>query len=215
MEDWIEQVLPLGVHAINVWFFIGMPKQTTQSVFDTVEFCRSLLKKFKGRNVIPVICAMVPFLDPGSTFFVEPEKHGYRIFHRSVEEHRKAMLSVSLKESMNYETNWMTRDQIIYTSYEAVKRLVLAKAEVGMLPKSLAANSVKRIDEAVEIMHEIDDVLSIENPGQKNLELASLTEKIRAHNRRMVSGRSDQILPKERGLDQRWFDEFEFNPEAT
>jgi clorobiocin biosynthesis protein CloN6 len=35
MEDWIEKALPLGVDAINVWFMVGMPKQTTQSVFDT------------------------------------------------------------------------------------------------------------------------------------------------------------------------------------
>jgi hypothetical protein len=74
---------------------------------------------------------------------------------------------------------------------------------------------VKRIDEAVEIMHEIDDILSIENPERKSRELALLTEKVKAYNRRMVSSRSDQIFPAERGLDQRWYDEFEFNPEAT
>lgn len=209
MENWIERVLPLGVHSINVWFFIGMPKQTPKSVFDTVDYCQTLLQKFKGKDVIPVICPMIPFLDPGSTFFVEPEKHGYKIFHRSLEEHRKAMLSISLKGRLNYETNWMSRDQIIYTSYEAVRRLVRAKCEIGMLPRSIAENVVRRIDEAVEIMHEIDDA------EEKGLDLSSLREKMRAYNRKMLSSRSDQVFPAERSLDQRWFDEFEFNPEIV
>jgi clorobiocin/coumermycin A biosynthesis protein CloN6/CouN6 len=215
MEDWIERALPLGVDVINVWFFIGMAKQTTQSVLDTVEYCRHLLWKFKGKNVIPLICPMIPFLDPGSNFFVEPEKYGYKIFHRSLEDHRKAMISLSLKERLNYETNWMSRDEIVYISYEAVKRLVTAKGEVGMLPKSLARDVVHRLDEAVELMHEIDNVMSMSSPGLKNVELASLKERVRAYNRRLLSSRTDQSFPVLRSLDSKWFDEFEYNPETV
>jgi hypothetical protein len=71
-----------------------------------------------------------------------------------LEEHRRAMLSLSLKERVNYETIWMSREEIIYSSYEAVRRLVRAKGEVGMLPKSLAESVVRRIEEAVELTHE-------------------------------------------------------------
>jgi clorobiocin/coumermycin A biosynthesis protein CloN6/CouN6 len=214
MEDWIEQALPLGVDTINVWFFVGMAKQTTQSVLDTVEYCRHLLRRFKGKSVIPLICPMIPFLDPGSNFFVEPEKHGYRIFHRSLEDHRRAMISLSLKDRLNYETDWMSRDEIIYVSYEAVKRLVSAKGEVGMLPMSLVKDVVQRIDEAVDLMHEIDDVISTSGPGTKNDELALLKEKVRAYNRRLLSSRTDQSFPVLRSLDSKWFDEFEYNPQA-
>jgi hypothetical protein len=61
----------------------------------------------------------------------------------------------------------------------------------------------------------IDDVLAISDPDQKNIEVASLRQKLRAYNRSMFSSRSDQIFPVERPLDQRWFDELEFNPEAV
>lgn len=215
MEDWIEQALPLGVDTINVWFFIGMAKQTTQSVLDTVEYCRHLLSRFKGKNVFPLICPMIPFLDPGSNFFVEPEKHGYTIFHRSLEEHRKAMSSLSVKQQLNYETKWMSRDEIVYVSYEAVKRLVVAKGEVGMLPKSLVEDAVQRIDEAVELMHETDAVMSMNGLGQKSDALTSLKEKVRAYNRRLLSSRTDQVFPVQRSLDSKWFDEFEYSPETA
>lgn len=215
MEAWIEKVLPLGVQSVNVWFFVGMEKQTPQSVFDTVEYCKGLLQRFRGKNVVPVICPMIPFLDPGSTFFVEPEKHGYRIFHRSVEEHRKAMLSLKLSDRMNYETKWMSRSEIVYTSYEAVKRLVVAKGEIGMIPRSLAEASVRHLDRTVDVMRSIDHALSIQEPPTRDAALAKIREQILDYNQRTLSGRTDQIFPAERSLDGRWFDEFEFIPEAS
>ena len=49
-------------------------------MYATVDYCGRLLHKFKGRNVNPMICPMIPFLDPASTFFKYPEKNGYRVF---------------------------------------------------------------------------------------------------------------------------------------
>lgn len=65
MEDWVERALDLGIAGVMVWFYIGMPKQTPQSVMDTVSYCRSLLERFDRGAVIPLICPMVTFLDPG------------------------------------------------------------------------------------------------------------------------------------------------------
>jgi clorobiocin biosynthesis protein CloN6 len=53
MENWIEQALDLGIAGVMVWFFIGMPRQTRQSVLDTVKYCRSLITKFRRKNVVP------------------------------------------------------------------------------------------------------------------------------------------------------------------
>ena len=88
MEAWIERALEIGVYSVNVWFFIGMPKQTESSVFDTVAYSKGLMERFKGKRVFPLLTPMVPFLDPGCNYFEEPEAWGYRVFHRSLEEHR-------------------------------------------------------------------------------------------------------------------------------
>jgi len=215
MEAWIEKVLPMGVQSVNVWFFIGLEKQTPRSVYETVDYCKNLLVRFKGRNVIPVINPMVPFLDPGSTIFEEPEKHGYRIFHRTVEEHRRAMLSPNPIDRLNYETDWMSRKEIVYTAFEAVKRLVIAKGEIGLIPKSFAERSAVRLDRAVEIMREIDETAFIASPDAGLRTNASVKEKVREYNRSQLSSRNDQIFPVERALDGKWFDEFEFNPTAS
>jgi clorobiocin biosynthesis protein CloN6 len=117
MEEWIPKAMDAGIAGIMVWFFIGMPQQTPQSVLETVAYSESLLKKFQGQNVLPLICPMVPFLDPGSRFFEEPNKHGYRIFYRTLEEHRQAMLEPLWYKRLNYETIWMSRREIQDITY--------------------------------------------------------------------------------------------------
>ena len=108
MEAWIERALEIGIHNIDVWYFIGMPEQTPDSVFETVDYCAHLLRKFKGKNVNPMICPMIPFLDPASTFFEFPEENGYRVFFRTAEEHRRGMESASLFNRINYETKLLS-----------------------------------------------------------------------------------------------------------
>ena len=84
MEDWIPRALDAGVKGIMVWFFIGIPYPGRQPVLDTVAYSEWLIRKFGGWKALPLICPMVPFLDPGSRFFEEPAQHGYRIFHRTL-----------------------------------------------------------------------------------------------------------------------------------
>ena len=134
MENWIPRALDAGVKGIMIWFFIGMPYQDRQSVMDTVAYSERLIRKFGGWSALPLICPMAPFLDPGCRFFEEPEQHGYRIFHRTLEEHRQAMVEPLWHRRLNYETRWLDRRQLQDVSYEAIARLVEIKGEYGVLP---------------------------------------------------------------------------------
>jgi hypothetical protein len=50
-------------------------------VLNTVAYSGALLRKFPGGRRLPLICPIVPFLDPDSRFLEEPAKHGYTISH--------------------------------------------------------------------------------------------------------------------------------------
>lgn len=203
MEAWIPQALDAGVAGVIVWFFIGMPKQTPQSVMETVAYSESLLKKFRGQPVIPLICPMVPFLDPGSRLFEEPESMGYRVFYRTLAEHRKAMVEPLWYRRLNYETQWMSRKALQEVTYQAVSRLVQAKGEMGMMPKSLVKKVLGNIAETTALLDEIEHALSLnENLPQ------SLRSVIGEYNKRYLSYSSDQIIPAERPFGGRWFDDF-------
>lgn len=203
MEAWIPRALDAGIAGVMVWFFIGMPRQTPQSVLDTVAYSESLLRKFRGKNVLPLICPMVPFLDPGSRFFEEPDRHGYRIFHRTFAEHREAMIEPLWHRRLNYETAWMSRRQIQDITYEAIARLVRIKAELGVLPSSICRAVLATVDETTALLREMERAL-----GRDGRLPGDLRDVIRAYNRKILAYSSDQIIPMPRPFGGRWFDDF-------
>lgn len=203
MEEWIPKALDAGIAGIMVWFFIGMPEQTPQSVLDTVAYSERLLKKFKGQNVLPLICPMVPFLDPGSRLFEEPHKHGYRIFHRTLQEHRDAMVEPLWFKRLNYETQWMSRREIQDVTYEAVARLVSIKGEMGILPPSFCKAVLATIEETKSLLSQVERALELDNKLP-----ADLKDAIRTYNRKILAYSSDQIIPTPRPFGGRWFDDF-------
>jgi B12-binding domain/radical SAM domain protein len=169
LERMIAEAIDLGCKRIDLFFMTGLPKQTYQSVLDTVEYCRSLLERVRPYNkLLPFISPFAPFLDPGSAVFEEPERHGYRLFFKTVEEHRQALLAPSWKYILNYETKWMDRDAIVYSTYEAGKRLNRLKAEYGLVDPKTADAVEKRIEGAVRTMKEIDRILEIPEPQERN-----------------------------------------------
>ena len=176
MERMLADAIDLGCKRIDLFFMIGLPKQTFQSVLDTVDYCRSLLERFRSYGkLIPFISPLAPFLDPGSAVFETPDKFGYRVLFRTVEEHRQALLSPSWKYILNYETEWMDRDAIVTSTYEAGKRLNRLKAEFGLIDPKTAASVAMRIEKAVTVMKEIDRIMTLPDGKERKeaLELIS------------------------------------------
>lgn len=203
MEEWISRALDAGIAGIMIWFFIGMPLQTPDSVFDSISYSASLLRKFHGKRVLPLICPMVPFLDPGSRFFEEPHQHGYRIFHRTLEEHRQAMVDPLWHRRLNYETEWMSRREIQDVTYEAITRLVTFKSEAGILPSALCRGILSTIDETKYLLGQMEYALELDGQLPQDLRTA-----IRAYNRKILAYSSDQIIPLPRPFGGRWYDDF-------
>jgi clorobiocin biosynthesis protein CloN6 len=202
MEEWIPRALDAGVKGVMIWFFIGMPYQDRQSVMDTIAYSERLVRKFGGWAALPLVCPMVPFLDPGCRFFEEPEQHGYRIFHRTLEEHRRAMVEPLWHRRLNYETQWLERRELQDVSYEAIARLVEIKGEYGVLPAVFCKAVLETIDETRQLLGEMERALLLDGTLP-----AGLREVIRAYNRKILAYSSDQIMPVRRPFGGRWFDD--------
>ena len=61
---------------------------------------------------------------------------------------------------MNYETDWLTRQQIMDSSYEAILRLNQLRVKYDIVPRKLTEISDRRLRDASEMAHRIDDLLS-------------------------------------------------------
>ena len=176
LERLLEDAIDLGSKRIDLFFMTGLPRQTYQSVLETVDYCRSLLERFRSYNkLFPFISPLAPFLDPGSTVFEAPEKYGYRLLYQTVEEHRQALLAPSWKYILNYETEWMNRDEIVYSTYEAGKRLNRLKAEFGLIDPKTAESVEVRLEGAVQMMKEIDRIMALPDAKRREAALESIS----------------------------------------
>jgi len=157
MERNIQWALDRGSKKIDIFFMIGLPSQTYQSVMETIEYCDYLIDKF-GKRLVPFISPLAPFLDPGSIAFENAEQYGYKIHFKKLEDYRQALLEPSWKHVLSYETEWMDRETIVQASYEAGKRLTQIKAKYGLISKSESQKILVNIDDALQKHAKIEKI---------------------------------------------------------
>jgi len=161
MEQTFSDALDAGCARLDVFFMIGVPGQTPQSVMDTVDYCGYLMEKHRGDKRLSLFVApLSPFLDPGSLGFEQPERHGYHVRFQTLEEHRQALVTPSWKYALNYETDWLTRQQIVDTTYEALLRLTRLKAKYGIISGELAKAETERMEAAQAMMQRIEEIIT-------------------------------------------------------
>lgn len=161
LEATIASALAAGAKRFELFFRIGLPQQTYDSVMETVRYCVGLLKRFnvEGQRRLAVFIAPgAPFLEPGDERFGQPEKYGYRLFCRTLEEHRQAMLQPSWKQALNYETVWLTREEIVCATYEAGLLFNQLRLEMGLIETKQAAAIQERIRRNLRLMARIDEI---------------------------------------------------------
>jgi len=162
LEETINNALELGCRRVDLFFMIGLPGQTPDSVHETVEYCESLLRSYRreGRALVhPYISPLAPFLDPGSRAFENPHKYGYELLHKTLEEHREALLAPSWKYMLNYQTRWMKRDELVACTYQATLALNRLKVRYGLMTRKQGAVQERRIREAMDLTARIDEAL--------------------------------------------------------
>jgi B12-binding domain/radical SAM domain protein len=161
LEQTLADALDAGCSRLDVFFMIGLPQQTPKSVMDTVDYCDYLFRKLKGdKRFSPFIAPISPFLDPGSLGFEQPERYGYKVLFKTLEEHRQALVAPSWKYSLNYETRWMNRQQIVDSAYEAIIRLNRLRAKYNTISLEMADIGEQRIKAAWEMANHIDGILA-------------------------------------------------------
>ena len=198
MEKTMGYALEAGCERLDVFFMIGLPKQTYESVMGTADYSQYLVKEY-GRGgdhrLIPFISPLAPFLDPGSAVFEQPEAHGYRLLCRTLEEHRQALVQPSWKYVLNYETQWMNRDQIVDSTYEAGLRMNRAKTEAGIIDRAVGEATERRIHKARRLIAQIDDIMSIADAGRRGKLLRALKPQVDSANMSTVCEKSELELP--------------------
>jgi B12-binding domain/radical SAM domain protein len=155
MEAVFAEALRLRCRRIDVFFMIGLPQQTRESVLQTIDYCERLFQ-LSDKRLACFISPMGPFIDPGSRGFEEPERFGYRLFARTLEEHRQLLVQPTWEYMLNYETEWMTRREMVDATYDAAERLNDLKRRYGRISPHSARAVARRIREARHLRARLD-----------------------------------------------------------
>jgi B12-binding domain/radical SAM domain protein len=146
LESALDSLVKSSCKRIDLFFMVGLPLQTYGSVMESVAYCGELLDRYgRSGKLLPMIAPLAPFVDPGSRIFEDPGKMGYRLLYHTLGEHRQAMLMPSWKQRLNYETDWMSRDDIVNATYDGAEALVDLKLRHGLV----AAADAREIKEHI------------------------------------------------------------------
>lgn len=195
IEDTLASALRNRCRKIDIFFMTGIPKQSYEDAVSAVDYCRILLDKFnRDKRLCFFIAPLAPFLDPGCRAFENPEKFGYKQFCRTLEEHRQALTQPSWKYILSYETDSMTRDEIVDSTYEAALRLNELKMEYGLIDKELFTDINYRIKMAREIIADIDLIMKLPEAERKE-RLQQMRRKVEAVNKATICGKDELKWP--------------------
>lgn len=168
----VQAAFANGCRRMDMFFMTGLPQQTVESALASArdaEHLWSLVGRDAGLFIYD--SPFAPFVDPGSRAFEEPEKWGYRLRARTLEDHRRLLDSPSWKQVLSYETVWMDRDAIAETSYDAAVLLTEAEVSAGRLSEEDARARNERTETARKLMHEVDSILGIGDPEERESRL--------------------------------------------
>jgi hypothetical protein len=69
----------------------------------------------------------------------------------------------------------MNRDEIVYSTYEAGKRLNRLKATFGLIDSKTAESVERRLEGTVRMMKEIDQIMAIPNVKEREIAFESIS----------------------------------------
>lgn len=178
VELTIQSAFKEGCARMDLFYMTGLPFQTRESAIDSAKASKKLWSLVDNDDPLYIYNSpFSPFVDPGSKAFENPEKWGYTFFARTLEEHRRLLDSPSWKLTLSYETDLMSRDDIAEISYDAANVLTRSEYEAGRITESNMNNRIERTETARSIMHEVDRIMTVTDPEERERQLWGIKEK--------------------------------------
>ncbi len=175
MEGTVAKALDNGCKRFDMFFMIGLPEQTKESALDSARYSRRLYALVKNDPRLFVFSSpLAPFIDPGSYAFENPEKAGYVLFARTLEEHRVRLASPSWKYVLSYETKWMSRDDIVDASYDAADILNQVRFDCGLEDEEARRGREERTAMARGLLAEVDTIVALRDREERGRRMAEL-----------------------------------------
>ncbi len=139
VETTIALALEHGCRTLDLFFMVGVPGQTYDSALGIADHCERLLARFGGdRRLRVYVAPLAPFLDPGSRAF-EDASLGYHVRRRTLADHEEALLESDWGRVLTFETDAMSREQLVDATYVVTRRINDLNLRYGLTTPSAHA----------------------------------------------------------------------------
>lgn len=191
VEQTLQAALDEGCEKLDLFFMVGLSGQTPEKAMATVDYCRHLVERFGADPRLQFYVAPLgPFLDPGSRAYEHAASLG---FHRrlfTLADHRDALLGPTWQDMLSYETDWMTREQIVATTYKVGAALNDLKFEAGLIDAATHTVVDSHLQSAVRILAEVQ-ALSTLPDSERRRRLRALDHALTVANRANLVGEDE------------------------
>jgi radical SAM superfamily enzyme YgiQ (UPF0313 family) len=187
----VKNALNNGCAKIDIFFMVGIPGQTYQSALDNIDFCEKLHNECENdQRLAYFVAPLSPFLDPGSPAFENPEKYGYKKIYYKFEDFREAMIQPSWKYMLSYETEQMTREEIVKATYHSALRLNEFKLKYKIIDEKSYDDIKYKIHKSLEFIDRIDELMKM-LPHEKEAGLMQIKQEVADINRHSICGKNE------------------------
>lgn len=172
VEKTLEAALAEGCSKVDLFFMVGLSGQDHASAMSTVGYCRQLVERF-GRDprLQFYVAPLGPFLDPGSRAYEHPEELGFHRRFSTLADHRQALLGPTWEDMLSFHTDWLSRAEIVATTYEVGSALNDLKLEHGLIDGPTHASVSSHLQSAVALLGQVRAAQELPEP----LRTATLT----------------------------------------
>jgi B12-binding domain/radical SAM domain protein len=156
VEQTLRAALDAGCGKLDLFFMVGLSGQDHAAAMATVDYCRHLVELLDADPRLQFYVAPLgPFLDPGSHAYEHPEQMGFSRRFTTLAEHREALLGPTWQDMLSFSTDWMTREQIVSTTYEVGAGLNALKLEAGLVDRATHDTVKAHLATAVRVLAQV------------------------------------------------------------
>lgn len=192
--------VPLGV-----FFMFGLALDDEESLKDTYDLCIKLTElNFEGvketdrEHLITTRFGEMLLLDPGSPAFDNPEKYGYKIFFKNLQDYVNGMSSPAWSDWLSYETKRLTRRELLVRPLYFYDKLFSYYRARGLISDEQAdlAHKKNKIDKI--ILDELEEIRKLKLNKRKEKRYWALFNALRGYSHGEIS--LSWVVKKKLGL---------------
>jgi len=178
---------------LSVFFMFGLALDTKESLEDTYSLCVKLTElnlEFKqklGVDGITTRFGEMLLLDPGSLAFNNPEKYGYKLLFKTLDDYVNGMSSPAWSDWLSYETQRLTRRELLVSPINFYNKVISYYHSRGLISDEQAELAYKKGKMDKIILDELEAIRMLKQIKRKEKRYWALYDALKNYSQGKIS----------------------------